>query len=167
MRRGVPATLGAGVLGAVAIVFTGCASSDRASITRDIGVEHASIAAVLESGLSLQDRVGALCRLASGGEWRDALRIYEISEAEYAALPERDRLARFESDKARAGQARALIERALEEIAGARAGGDLPRAERLAGCLRRFAEANRGPRALALATLYADLIDRRLAEIGA
>ncbi len=159
------------LIAAVALVAVisavGCADRRHGGMTAPSTAGEDSVAALLESSAVGAERVDAFCRLARADGWRDSLRLYEMSEAEFAALPESERQALFEKNLARAGVARSLIEDAIAQITGARAIGDTDRAEMIAACLRRFADANRGPRALALATLYAELIDRRLAEIGA
>lgn len=149
------------------ITAVGCADRRHGGMTSAPTASGDSVAALLQSSAVGVERVDAFCRLARADGWRDSLRLYEMSEAEFAALPESERQALFEQNLARAGAARSLIEDAVAQITGARSAGDTRRADMIAECLRRFAEANRGPRALALATIYADLIDRRLAEIDA
>jgi len=118
-----------------------------------------------DSAINAQ-RAEKLCQLAKSENWRLALRMYDISEADFVALPPKQRDARRAEDLKRVGEVNRIVQTVLARAQRFHADGKLAKADELSTCIRRLIDANSGPNVLALANMVARGIEKRLADSG-
>lgn len=101
-------------------------------------------------------------QLAMSRDWMESLRVFDISEAEFIALPAAERDARREGDLATASRMQALASAVMRQADREQKQGNLTEAKALREAVRRLVVANSGQETLALADLVAQSINRSL-----
>ncbi len=140
-----------------ALLLTACGSSSNSapnanSTASDLGSITASSTGIVvllgqwvDAGENADRQIelfGRLIDLSLQADWMDQLRVYELSEEEFTALPtkERDELKQVYYDRSMV--LKSLARAALEDVGASRAAGDRAWADQLRIAVGRVAQAN-------------------------
>lgn len=158
-----------GALAAGLALAAGCSTSSRSGTEAAAPVSIAlpasvnTILAQMESepsarGATIAEHVEMFQTLAMADDWRESLRVYDLSEAEFIRLPEAERNRLRAIYITRGGTMKTLAYAALDEAVRLRRQGEPGSAEVLLESVRRFTLANTTPETLAVGKMIAEAI---------